>query len=303
MTASRRHHYVPRFYLNGFTDTQDNLWVLDKTNQRVFCGGVTNIGLQRDYYRIEHPHDHPEPNALELSFSHLEDLAAPIFRAWTERAKKSDEKFLKSDEERGVISDYFALQILRVPEQRIQLHQYQIELAKLDETFAEAAAFPLGALHLQLLTDEFTFEALSQAIFNSTWILARNFTNSPFTTSDNPVLVRSEDNSEWLKPNAFLNDPESYLVFPLTSREILFCYQGENSTPLRKFDGCFSPVTITEVMVDIENSGQICCSYRFVYSCSADFSALIEFASKQPIVFKPDRNRWRDLPENPYKGQ
>ena len=53
--TARNHHYVPRFYLRGFSDPNlqnEQLHVIDKGNRRHFVTTPPNIASQRDFYRI-----------------------------------------------------------------------------------------------------------------------------------------------------------------------------------------------------------------------------------------------------------
>ena len=45
-------HYVPRFYLRGFSreDAEDQLWVFDKEAQRFFSAGVGRVGAEHGFY-------------------------------------------------------------------------------------------------------------------------------------------------------------------------------------------------------------------------------------------------------------
>ena len=35
-TASKRHHYLPRYYLKGFTNSDNRFFVYDKEEERIF---------------------------------------------------------------------------------------------------------------------------------------------------------------------------------------------------------------------------------------------------------------------------
>ena len=58
--TARNHHYVPQFYLKGFSDPNlqnEQLHVIDKVDRRHFVTNPRNIASQRDFNRINLP-DH-----------------------------------------------------------------------------------------------------------------------------------------------------------------------------------------------------------------------------------------------------
>lgn len=98
---SRHHHYLPQFYLGGFTEegNQDGkLYVIDIEEGRDFKTSPRNVGAQRDFNRVDLPN--LKPDALENSLSEFEGHVAEVLR-WMEENRK-----LPDDEE-----DYGALML------------------------------------------------------------------------------------------------------------------------------------------------------------------------------------------------
>ena len=106
----RRHHYVPQCWLAGFTGTGENdgrLWVTDFSRQRQWPTTPANAGHIRDFYRLADPA--PDPVAVELFFSRLEGLVAPVLRALdTERRPPNDDEL-------DLLLHFIAYQWVRVP--------------------------------------------------------------------------------------------------------------------------------------------------------------------------------------------
>ena len=78
----RRHHYVPRCWLAGFTDTgnQDGtLYVTDFKRRNQWGAVPGTAGLIRDFYRLEDERA-SDPVMAERALSHIEDAVAPILR-------------------------------------------------------------------------------------------------------------------------------------------------------------------------------------------------------------------------------
>lgn len=82
MNTPRKHHFVPRSYLAGFTSTgsrKDKLYVLDKTSGRQWLSSPGDTGCEHDFYMLE-IEDRGDPIALEKLFSTVEDQGAKAIR-------------------------------------------------------------------------------------------------------------------------------------------------------------------------------------------------------------------------------
>src|ERR1700690_1456266 len=78
----RRHHYVPRCWLAGFTDTGEKdgqLWVTDMVRRKQWQASPKTAGNIRDFYRLSD--EQFDPLFAEKSFSKIEDIVAPILRS------------------------------------------------------------------------------------------------------------------------------------------------------------------------------------------------------------------------------
>ena len=78
----RRHHYVSRCWLRGFTEDGERdgrLWVTDFSRRAQWPSSPANAGHIRDFYRLGE--DAPDPVAVETFFGTLETNAAPILRS------------------------------------------------------------------------------------------------------------------------------------------------------------------------------------------------------------------------------
>jgi hypothetical protein len=106
----RRHHYVPRCWLAGFTDTGEKdgqLWVTDLIRRKQWQAGPNTAGHIRDFYRLAD--ERFDPLLAEESFSKIEDIVAPILRS-IDREQRSP-----TAEEADPLMFFIALQWARVP--------------------------------------------------------------------------------------------------------------------------------------------------------------------------------------------
>lgn len=55
MTASKRHHFTPRYYLKNFHNTEGKIWRLDKASGRVVRGDHNSFGLKKNWNTLVSP--------------------------------------------------------------------------------------------------------------------------------------------------------------------------------------------------------------------------------------------------------
>lgn len=77
--ASKRHHYVPRCWLLGFTEDgkpDGRLYVTDLKRRNQFRSSPPNVGYRKFFNRIE---GDPDPDSGEKLYQVIEDATAPQF--------------------------------------------------------------------------------------------------------------------------------------------------------------------------------------------------------------------------------
>jgi hypothetical protein len=108
----RKHHYVPKFYLAGFTKSgtaDGDLHVLDQRQRRRW-GPVTpaNVAHQRDFYAIDARPD-GDRMAIEKAFGEIEAACSRVIHDVIER------KELPAGEDHDILLNFVALMAVRVP--------------------------------------------------------------------------------------------------------------------------------------------------------------------------------------------
>jgi hypothetical protein len=279
MSRPKLHHYVPQFYLSLFADKASRLWVWDKKEDRIFQVTPVSIAADTNFYRFtDLSGTAKDPFLIEKELAKIEGHAASIMAQWHDQLEtmKPLEKLRISKDARNVVSLFLALQYLRTLESREILVLFALENGFYPDGISDDEKVNL---HAALLLNGSAVEGFQSWIKKSIWIFAENLTDNPFLTSDNPVCFKTADNRMWLKAPGILSEG-NYLVYPLTSKFILYCKDGNSShwRPLRKFRDRLSPVVFSEEMVDHENSGQVFMASRFVISPKDDFSFPRSFA-------------------------
>lgn len=121
--TARFHHYVPEFYLAGFTlsgDRDDLLWVRDHKQKKSWQARPANAAGERDFYRI----DGEEPNAVEQALGDLENHAAEVLR------RIQATRALPEGDDLGTLLGFLAFQITRVPQFREMFERNHRHLSK-----------------------------------------------------------------------------------------------------------------------------------------------------------------------------
>ena len=107
----RRHHYVPRCWLAGFTDTgekEGRLFVTDFKRGNQWGAVPGTAGFIRDFYRLEDEHV-DDPVLAEKALSQIEDAIAPVLRSMDRNKRGPTQEELES------LLYFIAIQWSRVP--------------------------------------------------------------------------------------------------------------------------------------------------------------------------------------------
>jgi hypothetical protein len=73
--APRKHHFVPQFYLRGFTGDNDQLFVVDRPSEKTFRTSPKNVAAERDFNRVDV--EGLAPDAIEKALADFEGKVAP----------------------------------------------------------------------------------------------------------------------------------------------------------------------------------------------------------------------------------
>lgn len=112
MATSKKHHFIPAFYLAGFTDGEDRnspFWCAGKDGKKIFQTKPDNACMENDYYTLTESSD---PMTVEKEYANLEAGIANSLRYIKENnwmPRSIDEAFLHI---------FAATLYLRVPEFR-----------------------------------------------------------------------------------------------------------------------------------------------------------------------------------------
>lgn len=289
---ARQNHYVPAFYLAGFTPsgkTKDFLWVHDKKSKKHWKEKPAKVARERDFYRIEMPD--VQPDFVEKEFSKFEKLASSVIRDIQHTdSMPGRESFL-------LLMNLIAMMATRVPGFRqslskplkeigekilrmivyssdhfkdfvdnckrhgidsIDMTSYEFLKKQVEDGELELDVNPEWLTGLQLESYEFVLPEL----LRRNWTLAINDNpGTHFITSDRPAVLMS------LKPMMKFDspgfaDPDTELIFPLNKKYAM----------LGRFEGYTQIVKPTGRQVIALNTAIYFYSDRYVYSDSENIT-------------------------------
>lgn len=247
---SRRHHTVPRFYLERFADAGGRVQQVWLPCDRQHPVSISSASVINDFYNVNiGTREEPKLSDFwEKRFSEVEGMAATAFDAVVD-----DLVWPPRDEDRGAIALWVALQHLRSPAIRNQQQDHVAAVIRMqtavtgiahlkkvmteglrrevgdaeleseweDLTKPGGPTIEMGArAHISLLRD--LIEPTTQMFADSGWILYR-FRHRALLTSDTPVtlLAHPEDHPMM---GVGLGNALAFLV-PLSRRVGLFIGQ------------------------------------------------------------------------------
>ena len=285
-----KHHFIPKFYLKGFCDTENSIYVYCKKTGKwlgnppghINCNCIACIN---DFYSIETKDG--ESDTFENALSDIIDNTATtkVFTAI------NYQKTLSTDE-RERLSMFIAFMIVRTPHYRSHLDQllskdfntYLQIMANNEKRFLEWAedykkregqplADNLEKLRLDIQKgilkprphQNFMLQAikdlaftLAPLIIEMKWTFLETRGNIKFITSDNPVIIRNSNVNGYYRPSLCMNNTQ--LIFPISKNQCLIAIKTEQNIVERKNADDFLVKEINQ------NIAKYACEY--IYSCS-----------------------------------
>ncbi len=242
----KRHHTVPKCYLENFTDIDDFVWVLD-TRDNIFRIKPENILLENHFYTITLKNGE-KSLVVEDTLANIEGAYIAIFQ------NKIEKDLPLTNEERAKIAVFVAALYIRTSPYReglrgalrrlrsgIEDWKKQFEIMS-EESKRAMAAIPSSGKGESISIDDLDeylenfnehhsmnvieqLPEIAQIIFDMKWSIWRD-ANGNFITSDNPVvLLRPESirkygaNAIGSRPGLLYKDTE--LTLPLSKDRLL----------------------------------------------------------------------------------
>ena len=285
-TISKKHHFVPQFYLKNFAiaNSEDKIHLYRRKGDIVIAG-ISDVAAENNLYTFKLRGTDQKTDIVEKMFGEVETLAAPIIR------KVIEEQNLNLDQEESMgLSQFIALLATRgtpfESQQKIMesemIKQMSIELAKHKDAFHKRfakhaaeidATVDIESLRQSVLNFDEHFkveltggraerlenavgiaEDLSKTLLDKSWHLLVANSDWVFVTSDNPVTIQASRSAPRMYNSGFLHGT---ILLPLTPK---LCLLMRNESLSRKI------IKVDRDKVSAINKSIMKSSNRFVYS-------------------------------------
>lgn len=302
MSEPKKHHFVPRFYLEAWNQPDGNgLYVFDKTTRNVFRANPKDVAFEKYLYHL--PGEKP---VVEAFLSRLESRTKPILNSIRTHGGTEHLHLM----ERIVLYVYFSAQLQRTPAGRVRYEQFRDALMfawedeMTDSLQAELAAFDAAQAHRDFIK---AVPLIAEAMTHLRFCVLTNQTDLPFTTSDNPLVTHNMfESKDWWRGNLGVKSPGVELHLPLGPNTALIAL---DATPWpRRIHPSRANITDKRNVI-FERSKQAQEAVRFVFSSSDNFDLERQMLEDTPELGDPDRPRaellWmgRDLMREHYEAK
>lgn len=301
MSKVKTQHYVPRFYLKNFMDSNERIWVYDKKNKSTFNPSIINVACENFFYdndEIDLVFD--EEQYLEKFYSSKEAKFAPFLLEFITKLESDKINVITSDD-RETFSNYLVLQIDRTKEHReesIQFYQAIIKQLRAKGVtedqikefgFDEEEINP-KELHLESILTSFKMDkTFIDILKDHIWLVFKNETTQPFYTSDNPIVKKAHIIDKFFSNEGYAS-PGIEIAFPISSKFILVLCEREYFKERENLEN--KKISLSDInFVNYYNSLQVIKSYRQVYAITKSFEIVEELLLKMPNSFNIDRKR------------
>jgi hypothetical protein len=247
----RDQHYIPNFYLKGFTDKSKNLWVYER-HKPLRASKPKKEANRPDYYALNESTEHHD--AVEGALARIESVAAPIVR------KLVTPQYVLTPESAGDLLLFVAFMFARVPAWRENLDKVaaqttkkmQVGFARDKEAFHRIClkiageqgveSFDFEAFRQEILSEDYELTQIStdfnlKAMFTSAMEIARMLggfgyqvfyapAGKSYFTSDAPVFTLGPDDKGIPSLGMGFGWPNTAVIFPLNKRACLYLKRG-----------------------------------------------------------------------------
>lgn len=233
MSEPRKHHYLPQFYLRGFSRNGRGLYQIEKATQRPIGCAISGVAAIRDYHRWDDDGT-PDQYALEKSLSKVEDILASALAEVVERREMGRTQHAR-------MIELLSLLRMRIPAMKESIEASLIAMLKTTAIMMErhgqlpppppgyeeqckAANLKYEVSNWKVLKHMFKL-ASAEELLNKYYSMSPTLVIAPdgaaFVTSDQPVAVYNPKAKHSDHYGANIIDPLSEITLPLSERLLL----------------------------------------------------------------------------------
>lgn len=230
--ATKRNHYVPQVYLKYFCGENGDISCYDKIENNIIKTAPKQVGFENDLYTAE---DNIGFKSYEKYYKdEVDDNYDNIMKKIEEYQKcPIIEKPLNIGNLKNELSNFMINQLLRLPstiymnfdnyKEYLENMKNEIkniekesgefnEFIKIIEEYKSDKRYKNGML--DILTRNEIINYLSNVLVEKTWILFKNESNTPFSTSDSPIITYNCVSKKTMKLG--IGRKDVFIGFPLS---------------------------------------------------------------------------------------
>lgn len=290
MSKIKKQHFVPRFYLENFTDVKGKIFVFDIQNSEAFGTIVDNIAHKKYFYDYQPLDEVTGEQTIEKALSQFEGEAAQVLRRTVDHLTKSTN--VGPDRgDRTALAKYIVIQQKRTIESRVVSQQFVSEIERQLKSKGVSDEFIVGSGLTASNYDSHAFQIqmlLSPELENSVndlcdryWIFWKNQTKHNFYTSDHPVVGYMHSD---------LNSSGYEIYFPLNPRLAVTILIKHQFVQWADMDNRIMILDNTENVKFYNNLILRKCN-RQIFSSENDFRLAKRILKDEPELANPDRPR------------
>lgn len=227
MSDAVNHHFIPQFYLRGFSDAADKrkaqVFVFDQSTRKSFRTLVRNIGARRNFFRIDA--EGFDPNHVENGMAEIEGEIAPRLAEVIEmKSFPSDDHFkslmllmanvaVRNPRFRAMLEDLHikvASGMMKMSLQHKDRYEHSIRQARQDgvpirgdlsyedmKAFIDSGNYKVAIDQTYLIGLELdAVPTVVDQMARRSWAFASACAGSTFTTCDDPVVLAWADGKD-----------------------------------------------------------------------------------------------------------
>jgi hypothetical protein len=233
MPNNRRQHYVPQFYLRGFTTgNDDSLFVFDKEQNKIFTKNITEICEERYYYSYEENGEYDL--TVEKHLAEKEGIFSEVLKKVVENIEnyyyRNGSLLRLTHSERRHLFEFISYQIIRSP---YYINKLQSITIPRFERFNQHDGIIQTKKDIINDIKKYSYKNLFNGVEefnrilepkNLVFYIVNQAIGVSFASSDNPVIIT---NSNLLSPiRGALIDPMTEISIPFSKNIALSLIKG-----------------------------------------------------------------------------
>lgn len=289
-------HYIPKFYLKGFTDTETPknqepyCWVYEFKSRIWKKRAPVNVASKKDFY-IYIDEEYKRDEKVEEALAVLEGNVATIFRNKIQNMESLNFK------ERAIIAEFIASMMTRTAKFHNEVDSFISEIAKFEMIrLHKASADDLRKVKENIeketqekLPDDFDasyfdpsqyrikatksfllgmmlrpIREATTIMYRMTWTFLHTKDNSHFITSDSPCVILNPKSSS---ADRELLHKDIKVSLPFSSQICLLAHWGTTAQQHKVISGDANDLKIVEVF----NRVRIKEADKYIFSCKNEF--------------------------------